>query len=61
MIDRLSEKSKRFISDLEIVYRNYGLCLWHEDEHGAFIVRPFDEKALEWLRAGYEELEESRG
>lgn len=39
-----------FLADIERVCREHGLSLAHEDCHGAFLVEPFDEQTLEWLK-----------
>jgi hypothetical protein len=40
----------RFLAAVEVVCREHGYSISHEDHHGAFIIEPFDEGTLEWLR-----------
>jgi hypothetical protein len=44
-------KPEDFLNEIEALSRRYGLCLGHEDGHGAFLVVPFDEYHIEWLKA----------
>lgn len=46
--------TRGFLSEVEALCRRYGLSLAHEDEHGAFVVRPLDERWIELLRAAHE-------
>lgn len=40
----------RFLEDVVAVCRKHGMCLGHEDTHGAFQVhRRFDEGKIGWL------------
>ena len=39
-----------FLAAVEAVCREHGLTLAHEDEHGAFIVRPLRESDIAWLQ-----------
>ena len=40
-----------FVEEILKVYEKYNLSLGHEDHHGAFIIEPYDEVNVEWLRA----------
>jgi hypothetical protein len=44
-------KTEAFLADVEAVCRAHGLAIAHEDTGGAFVVRPFSERAMAWLRA----------
>jgi hypothetical protein len=48
---------KAFFDDIEIVCRHHGLSLSHEDHQGGFIVMPFEEGLLRWLRAALDDRE----
>lgn len=45
-----SRTAEIFLDDLVGVFRKWGLCLSHEDGHGAFIIEPFNEYNVDWLR-----------
>lgn len=40
-----------FLDDIDGVFRKHDLSLGHEDSHGGFIVEPFCEYNVEWVRA----------
>lgn len=40
-----------FLEDIVRVCRTHGLCISHEDTGGAFVIGPFNETAIAWLRA----------
>ena len=39
----------RFLTEIASVCRRYGLAISHEDCHGGFIVKEFNEDTLHWL------------
>lgn len=39
-----------FLKEIEKVMRRYDLSIGHEDAFGAFIIEPFSEKNIEWLK-----------
>ena len=45
----MTDETKHFLEEIGEVCRKHGYSIGHEDGHGAFIVRPFDEGYLEWL------------
>ena len=47
--------TRGFLSEVEALCRRYGLSLAHEDEHGSFVVRPLDERWIDFLRAASDE------
>jgi hypothetical protein len=38
-----------FLADIFAVYRKHQLTIGHEDGHGGFLIREFDEGNIEWL------------
>lgn len=42
-----------FLADLVEVCRKHGLSLAHEDEGGGFIVEPYDEVNVNWLKEAH--------
>ena len=47
--DERSPEALAFLEDLRRVCERHQRTLGHEDEHGAFIVEPFDPHNLRWL------------
>ena len=47
-----------FLEAIERLSRLYGLSLAHEDVHGAFIVEPFSEENILWLKSAHLHLSE---
>lgn len=47
---RLNEKQKAFVEAVLTVCRIHGMSIGHEDEHGAFVIRPYKQSDQEWLR-----------
>ncbi len=43
-----------FLDELAEVYRKHGLCLSHEDDHGAFVVEPLTNLELGRLMAAFD-------
>jgi len=41
------------LADLEAVFARHGLSIGHEDSQGAFIIEPFDEYNVRWLRSAH--------
>ena len=42
-----------FFSDIVDVYKKHGLSIAHEDYHGAFIVEPYSELNVKWLKSAH--------
>jgi hypothetical protein len=42
-----------FLAEIAEVCRKHNLSISHEDEHGAFRLRRFNESDLEWLNAAH--------
>ena len=42
---------KKFLDDLTEVFKEYNMCIGHEDEHGAFIIEHYDEDIINWMRS----------
>ena len=42
-----------FMDDIEQVCRKHGVSISHEDEHGSFVLEPFSEEGMTWLRDAY--------
>jgi len=51
--DPRSEDFMNFIKDIEKVYKKHGLSLGHEDSQGAFLIEPFSEGNIDWLRSAF--------
>ena len=47
------EQITNFMADIVEVCRKHNLLLTHEDGHGNFMIEPFDEQTLDWLKAAY--------
>lgn len=45
----IDPRAGAFIADILAVYEKHGLSISHEDEHGAFIVVPYNTGTAEWL------------
>lgn len=45
------EKKIEFINDILEIYKKHNLCLSHEDGQGAFMVVPFHDYFIDWLKA----------
>lgn len=43
-----------FIEEVIAIGKKYGFSLSHEDQHGAFIVRPYSERLAEWFRDAFD-------
>jgi len=43
-----------FLDDVVAVYKKHGLSISHEDGQGAFIIEPFSELKVLWLRHSYD-------
>jgi hypothetical protein len=43
-----------FIEELVTVCRKHGLCIGHEDSHGAFIIENLTEGRVNWLRTAHD-------
>jgi hypothetical protein len=41
---------EQFVSDLIAVYIKHGMSLAHEDSQGAFIIEPYSEYNVKWLK-----------
>ena len=52
---QVNPKSQAFLADLIAVCRKHNLALGHEDCHGGFEVRQFDERIIDWLGAAADE------
>jgi hypothetical protein len=50
-----SEKATKFLEEIVILGKSYGLSLAHEDIGGAFFVEPYNKEAEDWLMEAYEE------
>ena len=44
------EKAKKFIEEVIKLSKEYGFSIEHEDCHGAFEIRKYNEDASDWLR-----------
>ena len=51
------DKMTAFFQDIIEVYRKHGLSISHEDGHGAFIIEPYSEANVEWLKDALKEYE----
>jgi hypothetical protein len=47
----------KFIEEIEEVCRRHGFSIAHEDNHGAFEIQKFNERAVQWLRAAHDDTE----
>jgi len=43
------EKVASFLNDIKSVCEKYRLSISHEDTHGAFSIKDYDEDTMEWL------------
>jgi hypothetical protein len=50
------EPVNRFLAELETVYERHGMSLSHEDTEGGFIVEPYSEANVAWLRQARDEV-----
>lgn len=51
-----SKRCEAFLVDLVSMCRKHGVCLRHEDHHGAFqvVMEPLDSDTREWLLDAHE-------
>ncbi len=52
------QKVTAFLDGIAQMSRRHGLCISHEDRHGAFAVVPFDAETLAWLTSAKPERTE---
>ena len=45
----MPEEMQAFLTDIEVVCREHGLSLAHEDEQGGFLVEELNERNLRWV------------
>jgi hypothetical protein len=50
-----AEKKKAFLKDLLEVYEKHGICLSHEDSHGAFKLVPYSDIYVEWVKECFDD------
>lgn len=43
-------KVEAFLDEYEAVCRKHGFSLSHEDGHGAFIIEPYNDDSIKWVR-----------
>lgn len=41
---------KTFLDEIESVSKKHGLSISHEDGHGAFMIEPFSQDNIDWLK-----------
>lgn len=46
-----------FLDDIEAAQRKHGISIGHEDAQGGFLLVPFDEDVLRWVRGAVAEGE----
>jgi len=52
-MDILSDKrnnKQQFINEVVSLMQKYNLSISHEDTHGAFIIKGYDENTIEWFK-----------
>ena len=42
-----------FLADIEVVCRRWNISIGHEDPHGGFILSPYEDRLMYWLRQAY--------
>ena len=45
----MPERMKVFLDEIHSVCVRHGLSISHEDGHGAFIIKDYDERNIDWL------------
>lgn len=53
----MDEKVKLFIEDIETVCKKHNMSISHEDEHGAFIIKSFNQGNIDWLKDAFDRRE----
>ena len=46
---------KEFLAEIEKVCKAYNISISHEDCHGAFVLRPYNDEDMDWLKHAYED------
>ena len=54
---RIPANAKKFLEEIADLSKHYGLSLAHEDHEGAFIVREYDDRNIEWLKSAFDETD----
>lgn len=44
------EKVNEFLKEIEEVCKKYNMTISHEDIHGEFIIKEFNQDSIEWLK-----------
>ena len=52
--DKRSDKVLRFIDRVIKLSEEMGLSIAHEDQHGGFIIEPYDEVNIKWFKDAME-------
>jgi len=52
----VNSKADAFLAEIKEVCRKHGLCIEHEDRHGAFVLVPFTEEVAGFLDSAHLEL-----
>ena len=45
------EKQIKFMEEIEVICKKYGLSISHEDGHGSFEIDEFNQNNIDWLKA----------
>lgn len=49
----LFPKVDAFLEAIDVVCKQHGFAICHEDEHGAFIVRLYSDYSSDWLESAF--------
>lgn len=51
--DELHSRLVAFLHDIHVASKLHGFSIAHEDNQGAFIIEPYSEANIEWLKSSY--------
>lgn len=50
----VADRAQPFLDALEALCREHNISIEHEDCHGAFVLVPFNDRAMQWMRNSVE-------
>lgn len=50
--NKVDEKLKNFLEEIEKICKAHNISISHEDEHGGFLFIEYNEECMEWFKCG---------